>query len=101
MELAAPAARAFAKLKTVRQAGRDWLLKYPEHAACGLIAPALGKAGEARDVAGAALRLLQAEGHAELLLEVYPRAAPAHREATARRWGRRAISGTRRRRLLG
>lgn len=70
VELAAPAARAFAKLKTVRQAGRDWLLKYPEHAACGLIAPALGKAGEARDVAGSALRLLQAEGHAELLLEV-------------------------------
>lgn len=70
VELAAPAARAFAKLKTVRQVGRDWLLKYPEHAACGLIAPALGKAGEARDAAGAALRLLQAEGHGALLLEV-------------------------------
>ncbi|MDA7416250.1 WGR and DUF4132 domain-containing protein [Xenophilus arseniciresistens] len=70
VELAAPAARAFAKLKTVRQLGREWLLKFPEHAACGLIAPALGKAGEVRDAAGAALRLLQAEGHGALLLEV-------------------------------
>lgn len=70
VELAAPAARAFAKLKSVRTQGRDWLLKYPEHAACGLIAPALGKAGEARDCAGSALRLLQANGHADLLLAV-------------------------------
>lgn len=70
VELAAPAARAFAKLKSVRTVGRDWLLKYPEYAACGLIAPALGKAGEARDCAGSALRLLQAQGHADLLLQV-------------------------------
>ncbi|QNK65233.1 WGR and DUF4132 domain-containing protein [Variovorax sp. PAMC26660] len=69
-DLAMPAARAFAKLKTLRAAGREWLLKYPEHAACGLIAPALGKAGEARDCAGSALRLLQANGHEALLLEV-------------------------------
>ncbi|WP_399678154.1 WGR and DUF4132 domain-containing protein [Xenophilus sp.] len=70
VELAAPAARAFAKLKSVREAGRAWLLRYPEHAACGLVAPALGKAGEARDCAGSALRLLQAQGHGALLLEV-------------------------------
>jgi predicted DNA-binding WGR domain protein len=69
-ELAMPAARAFAKLKTLRAEGRAWLLKYPEHAACGLIAPALGKAGEARDCAGAALRLLQAHGQEALLLDV-------------------------------
>ena len=69
-ELAMPAARAFAKLKTLRAEGREWLLKYPEHTACGLIAPALGKAGEARDCAGSALRLLQANGHEALLLEV-------------------------------
>jgi len=69
-ELALPAARAFAKLKTLRATGREWLLKFPEHAACGLIAPALGKAGEARDCAGSALRLLQANGHEALLLEV-------------------------------
>lgn len=70
VELALPAARAFAKLKTLRAEGRAWLLKYPEHAACGLVAPALGKAGEARDCAGAALRLLQAQGHEALLLDV-------------------------------
>ncbi|WP_215252563.1 hypothetical protein, partial [Escherichia coli] len=52
VEIAATAARAFAKLKTARAAGRAWLLQYPEHAACALIAPALGKAGEARDCAG-------------------------------------------------
>ncbi len=69
-ELALPAARAFAKLKTLRAEGREWLLKYPEHTACGLIAPALGKAGEARDCAGAALRLLLANGHEALLLDV-------------------------------
>jgi len=69
-ELAMPAARAFTKLKTLRATGREWLLKYPEHSACGLIAPALGKAGEARDCAGSALRLLQANGHEALLLDV-------------------------------
>lgn len=70
VELAMPTARAFAKLKTLRDAGRQWLLKFPEYAACGLIAPALGKGGEARDCAGSALRLLQAQGHGALLLEV-------------------------------
>lgn len=72
-ELAPVASRAFSKLKTLRVQGRAWLLKYPEHAACGLIAPALGKAGEARDCAGSALRLLQAQGHTELLLQVAAR----------------------------
>lgn len=73
VEIAPTAARAFAKLKTARAAGRAWLLKYPEHAACALIAPALGKAGEARDCAGAALRLLCAQGHDALLLDVAAR----------------------------
>lgn len=73
VELAAPAARAFAKLKTLHAEGRAWLLKYPEHAACGLIAPALGKPGEARDCAASALRLLQTQGHGDLLLEVASR----------------------------
>jgi len=72
-ELAATAARAFAKLKKVYDTGQRWLLKYPEHAACALIAPALGKASEARDCAGAALRLLYTQGHAELLFEVAAR----------------------------
>ncbi|KVG52174.1 polymerase [Burkholderia ubonensis] len=70
VECAPVAARAFAKLKTLRDDGRAWLLKFPEHAASGLIAPALGKPGEARDCAGAALRLLQANGHEALLMDV-------------------------------
>lgn len=73
VEIAPTAARAFAKLKTARAAGRAWLLRYPEHAACALIAPALGKAGEARDCAGLALRLLCTQGHDALLLDVAAR----------------------------
>ncbi|KVU25009.1 polymerase [Burkholderia ubonensis] len=75
VECAPVAARAFAKLKTLREDGRAWLLKFPEHAASGLIAPALGKPGEARDCAGAALRLLQANGHEALLMDVAARYA--------------------------
>ncbi|GHU23987.1 MolR family transcriptional regulator [Betaproteobacteria bacterium] len=73
VELAEPMARAYTKMKTLREGGRAWLLKYPEHAACGLIAPALGKPGEARDCAASALRLLAAEGHEALLKEVAAR----------------------------
>ncbi|MCA8273825.1 DUF4132 domain-containing protein [Burkholderia sp. AU30280] len=75
VECAPIAARAFAKLKTLRDDGRAWLLKFPEHAASGLIAPSLGKPGEARDCAGTALRLLQANGHEALLMEVAARYA--------------------------
>ncbi|VWC06912.1 hypothetical protein BLA13014_05024 [Burkholderia aenigmatica] len=75
VECAPIAARAFAKLKTLRDEGRTWLLKFPEHAASGLIAPSLGKPGEARDCAGAALRLLQANGHEALLMDVAARYA--------------------------
>ena len=70
VDFAASMARAFAKLKTLRDTGRQWLLKFPEHAACGLVAAAVGKPGEARDCAGIALRLLASEGHEGLLLEV-------------------------------
>ncbi|VVE85410.1 WGR and DUF4132 domain-containing protein [Pandoraea sputorum] len=73
VECAAIAARAFAKLKTLQEDGRAWLLKFPEHAASGLIAAALGKPGEARDCAGASLRLLQANGHEALLMDVAAR----------------------------
>lgn len=73
VELAATAARACVKLKTLRQFGRDWLLRHPEHAAAALIAPALGKAGEARDCAGAALRFLAASGQEALILETAAR----------------------------
>ncbi|NHZ40804.1 DUF4132 domain-containing protein [Massilia aquatica] len=73
--LAAPVARAYTTLKskTVRELARTWLLANPEHAACGLIARALGKAGSARDPAARALRLLADGGHEALLTEVASR----------------------------
>ncbi|UOD30606.1 DUF4132 domain-containing protein [Massilia violaceinigra] len=77
VELAAPVARALAVLKSkaVRDMARNWLLANPEHAACGLIAPALGKAGAARDAAASALRLLAANGHEAMLIAVAGRYA--------------------------
>ncbi|MBC3932247.1 WGR and DUF4132 domain-containing protein [Undibacterium curvum] len=73
VELAAIAARVFAKLKTLRGWGRYWLRKFPEHAIAGLIPPALGKAGEARDNAALALRWLARNGHAQLLDQIAAR----------------------------
>lgn len=75
VELAAPIARAFITLKkrTARTAARRWLLAYPEHTACALIAPALGKAGSAREQAADVLRMLAAAGHDALLMAVAAR----------------------------
>ncbi|NHZ82668.1 DUF4132 domain-containing protein [Massilia sp. CCM 8695] len=75
VELAVPVARACATLKAgaARTGARDWLLAYPEHAACALIAPALGKPGAARDQARAALLLLATAGHVPLLMRVAAR----------------------------
>ena len=67
IELAPLIARAFNKLKTLRQDARIWLLKYPEHAITGLLPAALGKTGEALDNARAALRMLTENGHQPLL----------------------------------
>ena len=67
------AARAFAKLKSLRGMGREWLKRFPEHAACALIAPALGKPNEARDCAAMALRYLASIGHTALLEQVAAR----------------------------
>lgn len=58
VELAPIMARAFLKLKSIREQGLQWLLAHPEHAAAGLIAPALGKKGEALDCARTALQRL-------------------------------------------
>ncbi|HEA7823410.1 TPA: WGR and DUF4132 domain-containing protein [Escherichia coli] len=69
-ELASAVARAFNKLKTLRQDARIWLLKYPEHAITGLLPAALGKTGEAQDNARAALRMLTENGHQPLLQEI-------------------------------
>ncbi|ARU04871.1 hypothetical protein CCO03_09440 [Comamonas serinivorans] len=73
VDIAPVAARAAFKLKTLRKAGLKWLQAWPEHALCGLIAPALGKSGEAKDVAAKALRWLAAQGHRELLFTVAAR----------------------------
>ena len=70
VELAPIAARAFARLKSLRALGRAWLKRFPEHAACALIAPALGKPNEARDCAASSLRYLASIGHGALLDEV-------------------------------
>ncbi|WP_157313934.1 WGR and DUF4132 domain-containing protein [Chitinibacter sp. GC72] len=71
--LAPAIARAYVKLKTARASAREWLLAYPEHAITGLLPNALGKAGEARDCAGTALRLLASHGHAALMRTVAQR----------------------------
>jgi predicted DNA-binding WGR domain protein len=73
VELGPVAARAFAKLKSLRALGRAWLKRFPEHAACALIAPALGKPNEARDAAAASLRYLAGSGHLALLEQVAAR----------------------------
>ena len=70
VELAPIAARAFARLKSLRALGRAWLKRFPEHAACALIAPALGKPNEARDCAASSLRYLASIGHGALLDDV-------------------------------
>ncbi|NHZ81124.1 WGR domain-containing protein [Massilia sp. CCM 8695] len=74
-ELALPVARAYASQKnnSARELARDWLLANPEHSACALIAPALGKASSARDAAVAVLRLLASGGHEAVLTQVASR----------------------------
>lgn len=73
VELAPIAARAYAKLKSLRGLGREWLRRFPEHAACALVAPALGKPSEARDCAAASLRYLAGSGHLALIEAVAAR----------------------------
>ncbi|HBV5675579.1 TPA: DUF4132 domain-containing protein [Klebsiella aerogenes] len=69
-ELAPAIARAFSKLKNVRDEARLWLLAYPQHAITGLLPAAFGKAGEARDCARQALRLLVDNGHQALMEQI-------------------------------
>ena len=73
VQLAGVVARAAVKLKKVQHDARQWLLRFPEHAACALIAPALGKAGEEQACARSALFLLRAHGHEALVLDVAAR----------------------------
>src|SRR5204863_9269459 len=67
-------AEVLATRKTLREEARRWLLRHPEAAASGLLAPAMGRPGPARTRAEAALRLIGQNGHDDVLLEVAERA---------------------------
>jgi predicted DNA-binding WGR domain protein len=53
--------------KSLREPSRTWLLRFPHHAAAGLIPLALGKLGKNRDAAEKTLRFLATNGHAETI----------------------------------
>ena len=72
-ELAPRMARAFNKLKTVREDAKQWLLAYHEHAIAGVLPDALGRKGEARDHARAALLMLANEQHETLIRDIAAR----------------------------
>lgn len=74
-ELAPRMARAFNKLKTVREEAKQWILTYPEHTITGVLPDALGSKGEARDHARAALLMLANEQHEALIRDVAARYA--------------------------
>ena len=84
-ELAPIMARAYQKLKTVRESALLWLLRYPEHAIAGLLPAALGKRTEAQGAAVAALRLLSAHGHDDLIMQVAARYERAEVSEAVRR----------------
>jgi len=81
--LAPLAAEALARLKSARAEARRWLLAHDECAAAGLIPDAVGPAGKKREMAGAALRLLAANGREAQVLDV------------AGRWGEDARAAVR------
>ncbi len=75
------AADALVRLKAARPAAQRWLLAHAETAAFALIPPAVGPAGPARQGAEAALRILAAEGHEEVVLAAAARYGGEAREA--------------------
>ena len=74
-ELAPRMARAFNKLKTMREDAKQWILTYPEHTIAGVLPDALGSKGEARDHARAAILMLVNEQHEALVRDVAVRYA--------------------------
>lgn len=72
-------ARVWRRLQAHSQLARQWLLQWPEHAAAALIPQAFDKAGDSREAAINALRLLYQEGHHERL------------KAVAQRWNEPAL----------
>ncbi|HEX8538856.1 MAG TPA: hypothetical protein VF664_15400, partial [Cystobacter sp.] len=77
-------AEAFHRSKKARPSARAWLVRHPEHATAGLLVPALGKPGKAKDAACAALRMLASNGQEATVLDVAGRASPPVREAVRR-----------------
>lgn len=72
-ELALPVARLWRRFQAQSNLARQWLLQWPEHAATALIPQAFDKAGDNREAAINALRLLHQEGHSERLKTVAQR----------------------------
>ncbi len=77
VRLAGLAAQTAFATKALRAAGLAWLRAWPEHAAAGVLADALGKPGKARTQAGQALRYLVAQGHGAMVKDVAARAQGA------------------------
>ena len=77
------AAHCLHALESARDAGADWLLRFPEAAAVGLVPAAVAKPSQDRDAAAAALRLLAERGHRELVLAVAARWSEAVVDAVA------------------
>ncbi|MFY0583707.1 DUF4132 domain-containing protein [Cystobacter fuscus] len=82
--LAPQMAEAFHRTKKARLAARTWLLRHPEHATAGLLVPALGKPGKAKDAACAALLMLASHGQEATVLDVAGRVSPQVIEAVRR-----------------
>nr|WP_287860204.1 DUF4132 domain-containing protein [Klebsiella sp.] len=72
-ELALPVARLWRRFQAQSNLARQWLLQWPEHAATALIPLAFDKAGDSREAAINALRLLYQQGHEALLQTVAQR----------------------------
>ncbi|SET20863.1 DUF4132 domain-containing protein [Thorsellia anophelis] len=66
-ELAPIVAKAFCKLKSVKNHARSWLVNNPKLSIIGLIPDAIGKAQEPSNHAKSALRLLKDNGHEALI----------------------------------
>lgn len=83
VELAPLMAQALARRPRRRAAVRDWLRRFPAHAAAGLLPAALGEPGDAREQARAALRSLASVGQGAAVLDAARRYARADLMAAA------------------
>jgi len=76
-------AQALARRPTRRKDALRWLTRFPLHAVAGLLPAALGKPGEERQQARAALRTMAAQGQAEAVRTIAGRHADAAVQAAA------------------